>query len=213
MAVRIVFFDCDGTLTNVKSSWQHVHERLNLWDENADQFQKLFRAGIIGYQEFCARDASLWKGIPVGQVLGIMDEITYREGVKETVRALSAEGIATVILSTGLSLLVDKAREDLGMTFAMANELVARGGMLTGEIKINVDHDQKGLWVRKILSGMSLRKDEAAAVGDSEGDQGMFEEVGLAIGYRPSEKVLPFLDHALYEGSFTQILSIIRGFR
>jgi phosphoserine phosphatase len=212
MAVKIVFFDCDGTLTNVKSSWQHVHERLNLWDENADQFQKLFRAGIINYREFCLRDASLWKGIPVGRILRIMDEIRYHEGVEETVRALNTEGIATVILSTGLSMLVDKARKDLEMTFAVANELIARKGILTGEIKINVDHDQKGYWVRKILSEMSLRKGEAAAVGDSEGDQGMFEEVGVAIGYRPSEKVLPFLDHALYEGSFTQILSMIRGF-
>ena len=210
MAVKIVFLDCDGTLTSIKSSWQHVHERLGLWDDRADEFQSLFRAGRISYHEFCARDASLWKGFPAEQIQAIIDEIDYHEGVAETLRALHSEGIMTVIISTGLSRLVDKAKNELGATFAVANELVERDGLITGEIRINVEHDQKGLWVRKILAEMGLRREEAAAVGDSEGDRGMFEEVALAIGYHPTPGVLPFLDHALYDGSFTQVLEVMK---
>ena len=210
MAVKIVFLDCDGTLTRVKSSWQHVHERLGLWDDKADEFQSLFRAGRISYHEFCARDASLWKGLRADRIKAIIDEIRYHEGVAETLQTLHSEGIVTVIISTGLSRLVDRARNELGATFAVANELVERDGLITGEIKINVDHDQKGLWVRKILAEMGLRKDEAAAVGDSDGDRGMFEEVALAIGYHPAVGILPFLDHALHDGSFTQILEVVK---
>jgi phosphoserine phosphatase len=210
MTVKIVFFDCDGTLTRVRSSWQHVHERLGLWDDRAYVFQDLFRAGSISYHEFCARDASLWKGLPAKRIQSIIDDISYHEGVAETLQTLNSAGIVTAIISTGLSRLVDKAKRELGVTFAVANELIELDGLLTGDIRINVDHDQKGFWARKILAETNLRKEEAAAVGDSEGDRGMFEEVAIAIGYRPAAGILPLLDHALYDGSFTQILELIR---
>ncbi|OPY68105.1 MAG: Phosphoserine phosphatase [Syntrophorhabdaceae bacterium PtaU1.Bin034] len=213
MSIRIVFFDCDGTLTPVKSSWQYLHERLGLWDDHADEFQKLFRAGKIDYAEFCRRDAALWKGIPEQRVLDITGEIPYHKGVKETVQAIKDAGITTVILSTGLTFLVDRVRQDLGMTLSMANELVVKEGILTGESKINVEHDNKGYWVGKILENMGLRKEEAVAVGDGEGDQGMFEAVGLAIGYHPAPKIVPFLNHVLYNGSFRKVFEVLRAYR
>jgi phosphoserine phosphatase len=211
MATRIVFFDCDGTLTTVKSSWQYLHERLDLWDENADEFQRLFRAGKIDYEEFCRRDAALWKGLPEAQVRGLIDEIPYHEGVKETVRGLKAAGITTVILSTGLEFLVKRAQAELGIDIAVANALSVDDGVITGGIRINVEHDRKGYWVKKILGERGLTKQEAAAVGDGEGDQGMFEEVGLSIGYHPSPKVRPLLDHAFDNGSFQEILKVIEA--
>lgn len=209
MAVRIVFLDCDGTLTTVKSSWQYLHERLDLWEENADEYQRLFRAGKISYNEFCARDAALWKGLPTDRIQRILDEIGLNHEVKETIGSLNSAGIETVILSSGLSLLVDRVKNELGIGSALSNELAEKDGVITGEIRINVDHDHKGLWVRKILAEKGLRKEEAAAVGDGEGDVGMFEEVGLAIGYHPSGKILPFLDHALRNGSFAEIIKAV----
>jgi phosphoserine phosphatase len=209
MAVKVVFFDCDGTLTNVRSSWQHLHEKLNLWDENADEFQKLFKAGEITYHEFCSRDAALWKGMPVSRLRAILDEIGYHPKVEETIERLNSAGIMTVILSSGLSLLVNRVRDELKIASAVSNELIERDGVITGEIRINVDHDLKGSWVKKILADRGFGREEAAAVGDSEGDRGMFEEVGLAVGYHPSEGLLPRLDHALYDGSFGEILEVI----
>ncbi len=227
MALRIVFFDCDGTLTPVKSSWQYVHERLGLWDGNADEFQRLFRAGAIDYAEFCRRDALMWKGVAESQVREIMDEIPYHKGVRETLEALRKEGVFTAILSTGLSLLVERVKRELGLSFAVANELVAENGAFTGDIRINVAHDagteegsqrqpscdcrHKGYWVRKVLADRGLTKEESAAVGDGEGDRGMFEEAGLAIGYHPSVKATPFLDHALHNGSFLSVFEVLRA--
>ncbi|MGD0231147.1 MAG: HAD family phosphatase [Syntrophorhabdales bacterium] len=242
MKTRIVFFDCDGTLTTVKSSWQYLHERLGLWDQRADEFQRLFRAGRIDYAEFCRRDAVLWKGISENRALGIIGEIPYHEGVRETMDALRKEGIMTVVLSTGLSFLVQRVKRELTMTRAFANELVVAGGVLTGEIRIHVEHDRagagrgapcagkggdggsslgacnhpveprnKGYWVRRVLGGLGLKKEEAAAVGDGEGDRAMFEEAGVAIGYHPSPKIQPFLDHSLYNGSFKEVLEVLRA--
>ena len=258
--MKIVFFDCDGTLTTVKSSWQYLHERLDLWDGNADKFQRLFLAGQIDYDEFCRRDAALWKGLPVSRVLDIIGEIPYHEGVEETLRTLKREGIVTVALSTGLSLLVERVKNELDMDAALANHLIVEDGLLTGEISLTVAHDEashtsgqkaarnkcpsasssvfkasvcaapsgeaprtlfvegvlnpkkdKGYWVRSVLSRLGMSKAEAAAVGDSEGDRSMFEEVGTAVGYHPSEGVLPFLDHALHNGSFKEVFEVLRA--
>jgi phosphoserine phosphatase len=209
MATRIVFFDCDGTLTKVKSSWQYLHEQFDLWDELADEYQRLFRSGLIDYEEFCRRDAVLWKGRKMEEVEAVIQEIEYHDGVRETVHALREKGITTVILSTGLSVLIDRVRVELGFSTAISNELVVRDGVLTGDVKINVDHGRKGQWVRRILQDSGFAKDDAAAVGDGEGDKEMFEEVALAIGYNSDAKVLPFVDHDLRDGTFSTIAKII----
>jgi phosphoserine phosphatase len=229
MGVRVVFLDCDGTLTPVKSSWQYLHERLGLWDQNAEEFQRLYREGRIDYAEFCRRDAALWKGLQEDKVLSIIDEIPYHRGVRETAEALAADGVLTVVLSTGLSFLVEKVKSELALSLALANDLLVEGGLLTGGIRIRVEHDEtvpgtawaggglseprtKGYWVRRILRDRGIAREEAAAVGDGEGDRGMFEEAGLAIGFRPSPAVLPFLDHCLGDGSFSEVLDVLRAY-
>jgi phosphoserine phosphatase len=210
MSLKIVFFDCDGTLTTVKSSWEYLHRRLGLWNNNADEFQRLFREGRIDYRQFCERDALLWKGLSLDSVMAVIDEIPYHEGVKELTDWLRAESILSVILSTGLSFLVDRVKEELGLGRALSNELLVRDGRLTGEIKIHVEHDNKGYWVRRILKELGLAPQEAAAIGDGEGDRGMFESVGLSIGYHPHPNVLPALDHAVYNGSLAFVTDLLK---
>ncbi len=210
MALKIVFFDCDGTLTTVKSSWEYLHRRLGLWDDNADEFQRLFRQGKIDYHEFCRRDALLWKGLPLERVTAVTREIPYHDGVRELVDYVRAEGMVSVILSSGLSLLVERVREELGITQAFSNELVARDGLLTGEINIQVQHDSKGYWVGRILRDLDIAPHDAAAIGDGEGDRGMFESVGLSIGYNLNPDLLPLVDHAVYNGSLASAKELLK---
>ncbi len=210
MALKIVFFDCDGTLTQVKSSWEYLHRRLGLWDANADEFQRLFREGKIDYYEFCKRDALLWKGLPVERVMRVIGEIPYHDGVQELTGWLHKEGILSVILSTGLSFLVDRVREDLGIARSFSNELLAHDGHLTGEIKINVEHDDKARWVKRILRELSIAPADAAAIGDGEGDRGMFESVGLSIGYNLPPGLHSMVDHAFYNGSLASAAELLR---
>ena len=55
---RALLFDLDGTLTPVRSVWQHLHERLGLWDAHAVRHQEAFLRGRLTYEEFCRRDAA-----------------------------------------------------------------------------------------------------------------------------------------------------------
>lgn len=212
MAIKVAFFDCDGTLTQVKSSWEYLHRRLNIWDNNADHYQTLFRAGVIDYHEFCRRDALLWRGLPVGKVMEVLGDIPYQHDSYQTIRALKEKGIVTVILSTGLSLLVDKVRKDLGIDLSLSNELLFEKGRLTGEIRINVDYDRKERIVEAVLGRIGFHRDEACAVGDGEGDAGMFEAVGLSIGFHLEENLSTVPDHLIDgRGTLFDVVNIIEN--
>jgi len=212
MAIKVAFFDCDGTLTKIKSSWEYLHRRLNIWDNNADHYQALFREGKIDYYEFCKRDALLWKGLDVSSVNNMLRDIEYHKGSLEVIKALKKRGIFTIILSTGLSLLVEKVREDLGVDLALSNELLSEGGRLTGEIKINVEFNKKGYLVEKILKDVGVGREEVCAIGDGEGDAGMFEAVGLAIGFHPHDSVSRFIHKKIYGESLIDMIGIINDY-
>ncbi|HOP85233.1 MAG TPA: HAD-IB family phosphatase [Syntrophorhabdaceae bacterium] len=181
MGIRVAFLDCDGTLTKVKSSWEYLHRRLNIWDGLAVQYQELFRAGKIDYVEFCERDAFLWKGLTIEKVMDIISEIKYREGAKTLVEFLKSLNVYTVIVSTGISLVVEKVKKELGIDLALSNELLSENGVLTGAVKINVEFNKKDRVVKKILNTFNFEKKHACAIGDGEGDEGLFNAVNLAI--------------------------------
>jgi phosphoserine phosphatase len=209
MSIKVAFFDCDGTLTNVRSSWEYLHRRLNIWDNNADHYQTLFKEGKIDYYDFCRRDALLWKGLHVSRVVDMLQDIAYHNGSFEVIKALKKRGVYTVILSTGLSFLVEKVKNDLGMDMALSNELLYEGDSLTGKIKINIEFNKKGCVVEKILKEIGVDRAESCAIRDGEGDAGMFESVGLAIGFHPHDSVLNIIHHRIYSDSLIDMISII----
>jgi phosphoserine phosphatase len=212
MTIKVAFFDCDGTLTKIKSSWEYLHRRLNIWDNNADRYQALFREGEIDYHEFCRRDARLWRGLPVSRVLDVLGGIAYQEGSLEIIRNLKKRGVHTVILSTGLSLLVEKVRCDLGIDLALSNDLLAEGGYLTGEIRINVNYNEKGILVEKILGEIGATRAEACALGDGEGDADMFEAVDLAISVQSHELVTGGVCHTMGCESLLDVMRIVEEY-
>src|SRR5262245_4077706 len=135
---RAVLFDLDGTLTPVASVWEASHRTLGLVEDYARRHQQEFEAGGIDYEEFCRRDAAHWKGMREAALRAIADRIPYRAGVREAVGEARARGAVVGVISTGLTLLADRVHRELGLAFTIANRLVARGGILTGDVQENV---------------------------------------------------------------------------
>lgn len=183
---RAVLFDLDGTLTPVRSVWQHLHEALGLWDGEAEHHQQAYRAGSISYEEFCARDAEHWKGRRVAELKVIADRIPYRAQAREGVEAVRASGALAGVVSTGLTLLADRVHAELGLAFTIANRLVARRGVLTGEVKVNVEHRRKGEAVELFCRQFGIDPEEVISVGDSDGDISMFEKTGYSVAFNPN---------------------------
>ncbi len=183
---RLVIFDLDGTLTRERSIWEYIHVRLGKWYGFAEEYQKQFLEGKISYQEFCERDAEVWKGMKVEEMMEIIKTVPFHPGVDELISHLKQKGMKLSMVSSGLSLLSDWVHRKFGFDYSIANDLLCEDGIINGQVNIRVHYDKKAEWVRKILQLYEIRSEETIAIGDSKGDMDMFEMVGFSVAFNSS---------------------------
>jgi phosphoserine phosphatase len=159
---------------------------LGKWYGFAEKYQNQFLAGKISYEEFCERDAQVWKGMKVEELLKIVETVPFHPGVDELIHYLKEKGLKLSMVSSGLSLLSNWVHKKYGFDYSVSNDLLHENGILTGKVKIQVYYDKKAEWVEKILKQFGVRPGEAIAIGDSKGDIDMFEMVGFSIAFNSS---------------------------
>jgi phosphoserine phosphatase len=180
---KLALFDLDGTLTTERSAWEYIHRRLGVWEGQAEKYQQAYLRREISYDDFCLLDAAVWRGMKVSEVRRILREIPLQPGIAELLNYLRGKRVGLGIISSGLSLLSERFLEEFGFDYAVANDLQAEDGILTGGIRINVHYDQKAVWVEDARRKYGLEKEEVFAVGDSSGDIHMFRACGFSIAF------------------------------
>ena len=183
---KLVVFDLDGTLTRERSIWEYIHIRLAKWYGFAEEYQKQFLSGRISYEEFCERDAQVWKGMKVEELLEIVKTVPFHPGADELIAYLKQRGLKLSVVSSGLSILSDWVHQKYGFDYSVSNDLLQENGVLTGKVKIQVYYDQKAEWVKRILERFHVKPEEVIAIGDSIGDVDMFQMVGFAVAFNSS---------------------------
>jgi len=196
---KLVVFDLDGTLTPAKSIWEHIHRVLGTWENYAEDFQRLFLDGSISYQEFCERDAMVWKGMSLSDLRRVTDSVPYQRGARQLTAYLRGKGLKLAVISSGLSILTRRIEEELRLDFAVANDLLQERGILTGKVRVNVPHNGKGYWMKKLMGRLEVRRDETMAIGDSQGDLDMFAFSGFRVAFNSSSTALDEAADAVVE--------------
>jgi len=187
---QLVIFDLDGTLTQERSIWEYIHKQLGKWYGFAEEYQNQFLAGNISYEEFCERDAEVWKGMKVEELLEIVKTVPFHPGVEALINHLKQKGLKLSMVSSGLSLLTNWVHDKYGFHYSVSNDLLHENRILTGKVKIQVYYDKKAEWVEKILKQFEVNPKEVIAIGDSKGDIDMFQMVGFSIAFNSSCKEL-----------------------
>lgn len=179
---RAAIFDLDGTLTDTRSIWQHLHEKFGTLDVGR-RTAEMYHDGRIDYVEWARLDAACWKGVSLADLLPALSEIRYTTGAREIVEQLRDHGIRTGIVSAGLSVLADKAKVDLNADLTISNELKVENGVLTGEVIVRVGPGNKASVIEEAawLLGADMR--ETIVVGDNLFD--LPESAGLKIAFKP----------------------------
>jgi phosphoserine phosphatase len=183
---KLVIFDLDGTLTQEKSIWEYIHIQLGKWYGFAEEYQKQFLAGKISYQEFCERDAEVWRGMKVEEMMEIIKTVPFHPGVDELISHLRQKGLKLSLISSGLSLLTEWVHQRYGFDHSVSNDLLCEDGILTGKVRIHVHYDKKAEWVKRVLQQYDIEPEEAIAIGDSKGDIDMFQMAGFSIAFNSS---------------------------
>ena len=205
-SIRMVVFDLDGTLTPVDSLWRYLHEAFGTWDRGRIAAEK-YGKGEISYREWAESDAQNWAGVSVAEMKSVIDGISYRDGARDLFDELKRRGVRTVILSAGLSVLADKAANDLGADLAIANELRTENGRLSGEIEVKVSVDNKERIVRDIASMFRVPLEEVALVGDRGLDLGNDE--CLKIAFMPKDEVARVAAHHIVKSDLGTIIQYL----
>lgn len=183
---KLVIFDLDGTLTQERSIWEYIHVRLGKWHGFAEEYQRQFLAGKISYEEFCLRDAEVWKGMTMEAMMEIVRTVPFHSGAEELISYLKQRGLKLAMVSSGLSLLSDWVHQRFGFDYSVSNDLLYEENVLNGRVRIRVHYDKKAEWVERILLQFDVRPEEAIAIGDSHGDIDMFQMVGFSIAFNSS---------------------------
>lgn len=183
----LVIFDMDGTLTEVRSPWQFIHERMGVWENAGANHLFSWLNGRIDYEEFFRLDVELWLGQPRSVLHGHLDTIPIKPGAPETLRALEEAGVRTAILSTGFSRVSERIQERCGFpvrTWANVMRFDCEDRLVSVEMNTSGDETSplsKRALVPVIMEAFGVPRERTAAVGDTEGDLGMFAEVGLSL--------------------------------
>jgi phosphoserine phosphatase len=183
--LRIVVFDMDGVLVDVKSSWQFIHEAFGAsnW-ENVKRYVE----GRITYSELMRRDIALWGRVHIDKIRSVLSEAPLMPGVTEAVTCLRMARLKTALISAGVSVLADRLRTILGLDHVFANKILTdRQGFLTGEGEETVDLLDKLKVLKKLAATENVSLEECAVVGDSSYDIPMFKDVGLSIAFNTNE--------------------------
>jgi phosphoserine phosphatase len=184
--ISLVVFDLDGTLTTVDSLWKYLHEEFGTWNQGKIAAQK-YKRGEISYREWAETDARYWAGVSLSKLLAAISRIPYRKGAEEVFRALRGRNIKIAIISAGLSLLADKAGEELGADLVLSNELITNDGALTGEIKVKVGVSDKARIVEEVATQLGIPLREVALIGDRAFD--LSQPQCLRIAFEPKDSV------------------------
>lgn len=190
MKYKLIIFDIDGTITTHVSSWQLIHEKLKIWDDQAKKYQDRFLAGRLSYKRFCELDAAHWKGMPEDKLIRIFRKVPYTKNAKICIKRLKKMGFKLAAISTGLQYIADRIKHDLGFDYLLYNRLLSRKGILTGGVDINITHGAKGKIARKILKHFKLQPHEAIAIGDSAGDIPLARACGYSIAFNSTDREL-----------------------
>lgn len=190
MKHKLIIFDIDGTITRHVSSWQLIHEKLNIWDEMASKYQDSFRAGKISYEKFCELDAACWKGLPEKRIASLFAPLVYTKNAKACITNLKKLGFKLAAVSTGLQYIGEQIRSDLSLDYLLTNKLLSKKGILTGKVKIDIVHGKKCKAVKDILKNFKLKPCEVIGIGDNEGDISLIKNIGYSIAFNSTSKAL-----------------------
>lgn len=184
--IKIIIFDMDGVLVDIKSSWAFVHKAFNV--DERETFRRYLR-GEFDYLEFMRKDIGFWGHIHVNQINKILKQVPFMLGTKDTIDLLHKNGYTTAIISSGLSILAETLQKKLGINHIFANELLEdKNGILTGEGNPVVPLWEKGKVLQHLLNSLEIKPDNCAVVGDSIFDIPLFDMAGFSIAFNSKDK-------------------------
>ncbi|MEM4718180.1 MAG: HAD-IB family phosphatase [Desulfurococcaceae archaeon] len=188
MQRKLVIFDCEGVLTEEKSSWGRLHKFFGSKDN--EYFANLYRKGLISYLDWMKIDIALMihsygRSIKRIDVENALADIKPRRSAKQLIDYIKQRGHLPAVVSSGVDIVVKRICRELGIDICFSNELVfINDELIPGGVE-KVPLKEKKKTIVKLAEEYEIGLRNIIYVGDSEWDIEVFETVPLSIAVEP----------------------------
>ncbi|MFB9682707.1 phosphoserine phosphatase SerB [Amycolatopsis plumensis] len=212
-AKRLVVFDVDSTLIQGE-----VIEMLGAHAGVEPEIREITEAamrGELNFTESLERRVALLAGLPATAIDQVAASIELTPGARTTIRTLKRMGFRTGVVSGGFTQVIDGLVEELGLDFAVANELEIVDGKLTGKVIGDVvDRAGKAKVLRRFAAEYDIPLEQCVAVGDGANDIDMLSAAGMGVAFNAKPALREVADTALshpYLDAVLFVLGLTRG--
>ncbi|GHG44345.1 MULTISPECIES: phosphoserine phosphatase SerB [Amycolatopsis] len=212
-AKRLVVFDVDSTLIQGE-----VIEMLGAHAGVEPEIREITEAamrGELNFTESLERRVALLAGLPASAIDQVAASIELTPGARTTIRTLKRMGFRTGVVSGGFTQVIAGLAEELGLDFAVANELEIVDGKLTGKVIGDVvDRAGKAKVLRRFAAEYDIPLEQCVAVGDGANDIDMLSAAGMGVAFNAKPALREVADTALshpYLDAVLFVLGLTRG--
>ncbi|WP_309079891.1 phosphoserine phosphatase SerB [Zhihengliuella sp.] len=179
---KLLVMDVDSTLIQ-----QEVIELLAAHAGREAEVAAVTEAAMRGELDFAqslhARVEAL-AGLDASVIDAVRHTVRLSPGARDLVAAFRAAGHRVGVVSGGFIQILRPLADDLGLDFAVANELEISGGRLTGRVVGEVvDRAAKESCLRRWADESGVPLEATIAVGDGANDLDMVLASGLGVAY------------------------------
>ena len=171
--------------------------------------ERRYAAGEISNTDVADLTAERYAGRGLDWVRAALAEVPCIRGIEETVSALAARGIPSLLCTVTWRFAAEVLRERYGLVATCGTELSQEQGVLRGQVSRYFDEHDKRRFVEDWCSARGLRLERCIAVGDSRSDIPLFEAVGFSIALNATAAARAAATVALDTEDLRDVLGVI----
>lgn len=192
----LLVMDVDSTLIK-----QEVIELLAAHAGREAEVAAVTEAAMRGELDFAqslhARVATL-ATLPESVIADVRAAVELSDGARELVAAFHAAGHAVGVVSGGFIQILEPIARELGLDYAIANDLGVEAGALTGTVLGDVvDRETKEASLRLWAAELGIPMEHTIAAGDGANDLAMVRAAGLGIAFNAKPALRQEADAAI----------------
>jgi len=179
---KLIIFDVDSTLVDAEII-DELAEVAGVGKEVA-KITNMAMKGEIDFGKALRERVQLLRGLPEIEVIKVAEHVPIMPGAERLLREAKSKGYTVVAVTGSFMIVVNTVNEKLNLDHIVANELVIKDGLVTGEVKGPLTEQNAKVHVLEQIAkseGMSLQ--DCIVVGDGANDVAMFEKAGLSIAF------------------------------
>ena len=203
---KVLVADMDSTMIE-QECIDELADAIGIKDQVAGITERAMR-GEIEFDPALRERVHLLKGLPFSKIDDVIENrITLRNGGRELVQTMKANGGYTALVSGGFTMFTSRIAELLGFDENRANTLITEGDTLSGTVQEPIlGSAAKVTAVNDICEKLKITPEDVMAIGDGANDLGMIEISGSGVAVHAKPKVAAAADMAINHSDLTALL-------